>query len=118
MPITSPLIQDAVQDMAAMQAAHDAVAPPFKLASCGWVVGPLGARWYYDTVLPSTTVISSIDMDVGNTPVDPAYANITHRPPSNKWAIPWAEDECVRAPAPSPLPQAFSHLHPLSLDAL
>ena len=35
----------------------------------------------------------SIDMDVGNTPVDPAYANITHRPPSNKWAIPWAEDD-------------------------
>ena len=87
-PITSPLIQDAVNDMRAMQAAHDALAPPFGLASCGWTVGPLGARWYYDTVLPSTTVISSIDMDVGNTPVDPAYANITHRPTANKWAIP------------------------------
>jgi hypothetical protein len=24
----------------------------FQLATCGWVVGPLGARWYFDTVLP------------------------------------------------------------------
>ncbi len=93
MPITSPLIQDAVEDMHAMQAAHDALSPPYGLASCGWTVGPLGARWYYDTVLPASTIISSIDMDVGNTPVDPAYANITHRPAANKWAIPWGEDD-------------------------
>ena len=91
--INNPLIQDAVKDVQKMQAAHDAVSPPFALASCGWTVGPLGARWYYDTVLPSSWTISSIDMDVGNTPVDPAYANITHRPPGNKWAIPWAEDD-------------------------
>jgi hypothetical protein len=32
-------------------------------------------------------------MNVGNTPVDPAYANITHRTMANKWAIPWAEDD-------------------------
>ena len=51
------------------------------------------ARWYYDTVLPSDWTVSSIDMDVGNTPVDPAYANITHRPIANKWSIPWAEDD-------------------------
>ena len=31
------------------------------------------------------------DPQVGNTPVDPAYANLTHHP--NKWAIPWAEDD-------------------------
>jgi hypothetical protein len=84
--INNPLIQDAVHDTQKMQAAHDFLQPSFKLATCGWVVGPKGARWYYDTVtLPSLT-ISSIDMDVGNTPVDPAYANITHRPAANKWA--------------------------------
>lgn len=91
--ITNPVIQNAVEDTKQMQAAHDAVKPSFGLASCGWTVGPLGARWYYDTVLPSTWAISSIDMDVGNTPVDPAYANITHRSRANKWAIPWAEDD-------------------------
>jgi hypothetical protein len=76
-----------------MQAAWESVAPPFALASCGWTVGPLGARWYYDTVLPPSWAITSIDMNVGNTPVDPAYANITHRTTANKWAIPWAEDD-------------------------
>jgi hypothetical protein len=91
--INNPLIQDAVADTRKLQAAHDFVQPSFGLASCGWVVGPLGARWYYDTVLPSSWVISSIDMDVGNTDVDPAYANITHRSAANKWAIPWAEDD-------------------------
>lgn len=30
--------------------------------------------------------ISSIDMDVGNDPVDPAYAQVTRHA---KWAIPW-----------------------------
>lgn len=98
-PVTSPLIQDAVVDTQKMQAAHDAVQPPFALASCGWTVGPLGARWYYDTKLPSSWTISSIDMDVGNTPVDPAYANITHRPPANKWAIPWAVSFYANHPA-------------------
>ncbi len=91
--INDPKIQLAVQDTIQAQAAWESVAPPFKLASCGWTVGPLGARWYYDTVLPPSWVISSIDMDVGNTPVDPAYANITHRTAANKWAIPWAEDD-------------------------
>lgn len=40
-----------------MQAAHEAVKPSFALASCGWTVGPLGARWYYDTVLPPSWTI-------------------------------------------------------------
>lgn len=40
-------------------------------------------------VLPEEyAAITSIDMHVGNTPVDPAYMNITHH---KKWAIPWME---------------------------
>jgi hypothetical protein len=91
-PLDSPLVKAVVEDLAAAQAAHDAVNASFKLATCGWVVGPLGARWYMDSILPPNWSISSIDMAVGNTPVDPAYANITHHP---KWAIPWLEDELV-----------------------
>ena len=56
--ITDPLIQDAVRDTQKLQAAHDFLQPPFKLATCGWTVGPLGARWYYDTVTPSSMTIS------------------------------------------------------------
>ena len=51
MNISNPLIQDAVKDSKMMQAAHDTVQPPFALASCGWVLGPLGARWYAFYVL-------------------------------------------------------------------
>jgi hypothetical protein len=121
--INNPLVQDVVKDSVAVQAAHDAVGASFQLASCGWVVGPLGDRSYWDTVLPSTWAISSIDMNVGNTvrgrvqqlqhlvifvpiyrslqplhlcdfqPVDPAYGNITHRDAAHKWVIPWAEDD-------------------------
>lgn len=40
-------------------------------------------------VLPEEfAAITSIDMQVGNTPVDPSYMNITHH---KKWAIPWME---------------------------
>ena len=74
----------------AAQTARDNVGASFNLATCGWVVGPLGARWYLDTVLPANWSISSIDQQVGNTPVDPAYANITRH---KKWAIPWLEDD-------------------------
>lgn len=88
--ISNPLIQNVVNDTLALHAARDALAAPFNLATCGWVVGPLGARWYMDTILAPDWTVSSIDMNVGNTPVDPAYANITHH---DKWVIPWAEDD-------------------------
>lgn len=58
---------------------------------CTQVVGPLPNRAITDKVLPlGYSAISSLDMDVGNTPVDPAYENITRH---NKWVIPWMEDD-------------------------
>jgi hypothetical protein len=63
--VTDPLVQDAVKDALALTAARDAVAPHLKLASCGWVIGPLGARAYFDSVLPLGWSMSSIDMNVG-----------------------------------------------------
>jgi hypothetical protein len=54
--------QDVVSDSKYLQAAHDAVGASFQLATCGWVIGPLGARWYFDSVLPSWWSMSSIDM--------------------------------------------------------
>ena len=91
--ITDPLVQDVVKDSIAVQNARDAVNATFQLATCGWVVGPLGARWYFDSVLPSSWLMSSIDMLFGEKPVDPAYANLTHRSVSNKMIIPWSEDD-------------------------
>lgn len=88
--IDDPRIQAVITDLGAAHAARDAVGAPFKLATCGWVIGPLGNRSYLDGMLAPDWAISSIDQDVGNTPVDPAYANVTQH---KKWAIPWLEDD-------------------------
>ena len=66
--INNSLVQDVVKDAQSLQAARDAVYPSVTLASCGWVVGPAGFRSYFDSVLPPGWSMSSIDMDVGNTP--------------------------------------------------
>ncbi|XP_062522474.1 uncharacterized protein LOC134197211 isoform X2 [Corticium candelabrum] len=85
------VFHEAVSDLTAAAQASDAVKASFKLATCGWVVGPLPDRSLFDKVLPSQySAITSIDMAVGNTAVDPAYVNITKH---DKWAIPWMEDD-------------------------
>jgi hypothetical protein len=88
--ISNPLVQEAVADMLAADAARNAVAPDMRLATYGWVLGPLGNRSYLDGVLPDDWTMSSIDQLVGWAPVDPAYENITHH---EKLVIPWAEDD-------------------------
>ena len=72
MNANNPVFKEAVADMEAALAAHDAVGADFDMATCGWVVGPLPDRSIFDKVLsPRYAAISSIDMNVGNTPVDP-----------------------------------------------
>lgn len=88
--ISNPLVQEAVADMLAADAARNAVAPALKLATYGWVLGPLGNRSYLDGVLPTDWTMSSIDQLVGWAPVDPAYANVTRH---KTIVIPWAEDD-------------------------
>jgi hypothetical protein len=88
--MNNSVVQDVVKDASALQAAHDAVGASFALATCGWVIGPLGDRSYFDTVLPPGWIMGSIDMDVGNTPVDGNYSLITNH---QKMVIPWLEDD-------------------------
>eukprot|EP00463_Aulacantha_scolymantha_P005370 TRINITY_DN6701_c0_g1_i1.p1 TRINITY_DN6701_c0_g1~~TRINITY_DN6701_c0_g1_i1.p1 ORF type:complete len:445 (-),score=67.20 TRINITY_DN6701_c0_g1_i1:98-1381(-) len=72
-------------------AAHDSVGAKFKMATNGWVVGPLPDRSIFDKVLPTSwDAITSIDLNTGHNPVDPSYLNVTRH---NKWAIPWMEDD-------------------------
>ncbi len=77
-------------DLAAALAAHDAVQAPFKLATCGWVLGPPQDRAMFDKVLPQDVAVSCINRQVGYTPVDPGFAEVHKR---GKWAIPWMEDD-------------------------
>eukprot|EP00118_Oscarella_pearsei_P019329 m.204509 g.204509 ORF g.204509 m.204509 type:complete len:965 (+) comp39649_c0_seq9:56-2950(+) len=87
----NPVFKAAVNDLAAAAEARNVVNASFQLATCGWVVGPLPDRSIFDKFLSSNySAITSIDMQVGNTPVDPAYSNITKH---DKWAIPWMEDD-------------------------
>ena len=44
----------------------------------------------FDKSLPKNMPMSCINRTVGNTPVEPAFANVEGRP---KWAIPWMEDD-------------------------
>jgi hypothetical protein len=60
------------------------------LALCCRVVGPYGNHTYLDGILPPDITLGSIDMNVGRTPVDPAYASIVHH---KKLVVPWMEDD-------------------------
>jgi hypothetical protein len=77
-------------DLFAAIAAHQAVQPPFALATCGWVLGPQQDRALFDKVLPKDIAVSCINRQVGYTPVDAGFAEVKGR---SKWAIPWMEDD-------------------------
>ena len=87
-----------VRDIQAALHALTATQSQIKLATCGWVLGPQGNRAALDKILPKDVPMSSISRDVGNTPVDPAFAAIHGR---DRWAIPWLEnDPHLTAPQP------------------
>ena len=86
-----PVFTDAVKDLAAAMEARKEVSFPAKMATNGWVVGPLPNRTIFDQVLPREwDAITSIDMNTGHDPVDPSYQEIKRHP---KWVIPWMEDD-------------------------
>jgi len=63
---------------------------PFKLATCGWVLGPQHDHAALDADLPKEIAMSAISRNTGATPVDPAFKNIAGR---DTWAIPWLESD-------------------------
>ena len=79
------MVQTVLADMLAADAAKKATGANFSLATCGWTLGPLDNRSYFD-VLPSGWSLSSINEKVGNWPPEPEYANVTQH---DKWVIPW-----------------------------
>jgi len=83
-------IEATLTDFRAAIAAAKKVNPPFTLATCGWVLGPLKDRALFDNVLPKEMPVSCINRNVGFAPVEPGFARVNGRP---KWAIPWLEDD-------------------------
>lgn len=82
--------QAALGDMALADEALANLGDPFKLATCGWVLGPPGDATLFDRVLPRDVSLSCINRDVGFDPVEPGFAGVQGR---GKWAIPWMEDD-------------------------
>ena len=90
---SNPIFTNALDDLAAaMEARKNVVGfQNIKMATNGWVVGPLPDRTVFDNRLPPEwDAITSIDLNTGHAPVDPSYANITNH---KKWVIPWMEDD-------------------------
>jgi hypothetical protein len=88
--LESKILKKTVADLNAAIAAAKKADAPFGLATCGWALGPPVNRAYFDSVLPKDVAMSCYTNDVGEAPVEPAFAKITGR---GKWAIPWLEDD-------------------------
>ncbi len=83
-------IRSVTTDLDMAVAAWTEAHPPFRLATCGWVLGPPSNRTLFDQVLPKDVAMSTINREVGKAPVDPGFARISGR---SLWAIPWMEDD-------------------------
>lgn len=88
--IAEAQVKDAMDDVRLAMAAAKKVNAPFKLATCGWVLGPQYDRSLFDRELPKDMPMSCISRAVGHDPVEPGFAKVSGRP---KWAIPWLEDD-------------------------
>jgi len=83
-------MRDTVEDVRIALEALGKVNAPFKLATCGWVLGPVGDRAAFDKTIPKHVAMSAISRQLGHDPLDPAFATIEGR---DKWAIPWLESD-------------------------
>jgi hypothetical protein len=88
--VPEPQVAATVADFRAAMAAAEKVRAPFTLATCGWVLGPPQDPSRFDRFLPKTMPMSCISRNVGNSPVEPGFADVAGRP---KWSIPWLEDD-------------------------
>ncbi len=77
-------------DLSLASEAAQEVETNFRLATCGWVLGPPNNRAEFDNLLSKEIPFSCINREVGFSPVEPTFQNIDGRP---TWAIPWLEDD-------------------------
>jgi hypothetical protein len=83
-------VKRTIDDVLTAFGAAQKLSTPIQLATCGWVLGPQQDRALFDKVLPKQIAVSCINREVGKTPVDKGFADVSGR---GKWAIPWMEDD-------------------------
>jgi len=89
-PVSEAKIAVTTNDLLTAYAALKNLGMPFRLATCGWVLGPQQDRSMFDKILPKDVALSCINREVGKTQVDEGFAAVNGR---GKWAIPWFEDD-------------------------
>ena len=89
--VNSSITQQAVKDVHASFPAMKTVNASFKVALCGWLIGPQDDPTYFDRVYgDQISALSALDLGVGWNPMQPEYAEIKNHP---TWVIPWMEDD-------------------------
>jgi len=83
-------VESTLADLKLARGALTASGAPFRMATSGWVLGPQDDRALLGKALPRDVAVSAINRQVGMSPVEPAFAEVTGR---EKWAIPWMEDD-------------------------
>lgn len=81
---------EAIRQLEIIREVWDEVQPDFKLATCGWTLGPPKSPTSFQELLPEGSAMASINLFLGFTPVSPDFANVTA---VDTWAIPWLEDD-------------------------
>lgn len=87
---TKEAVDATEKDIQGAIAAAKKVDADFTLATCGWVLGPSRNRAEFNKLFPKNMPFSVINRQTGQTPVEPAFADIKGRP---KWEISWLEDD-------------------------
>lgn len=88
-PVTDEQLEEVLSDLELAIEAHANTGSQFKLATCGWVLGPPTDRTAFDRILPEGAALSCINRLLGMDPVDFNFARFDRA----KWAIPWLEDD-------------------------
>ena len=83
-------VKKVIRQISIANAARIQAEAPFRLALCGWVLGPPDNRSMFDQYFPDDIPMACINRNLGYDPVEPYFSQIRGR---EKWAIPWMEDD-------------------------
>ncbi len=89
-PVSDQEVMRTEMDMLLAYEVLEDMGKPFRLATCGWVLGPPEDRSQFDNSLPKDVPFSCINRGVGYSPVEISFKDVSGRP---KWSIPWLEDD-------------------------
>ena len=84
--------EETITDLNCALEAVGQLGDPFKMATCGWVLGPPDDRDLFDEFLPNDVTMSCISRFTGKAPLESSLKNLENRP---AWAIPWLEDDAA-----------------------